>query len=48
MQKKPLIGINIDYKSETKDTAAYFYLAAGYSDCVLPVSYTHLTLPTKA
>ena len=35
MQKKPLIGINIDYKSETKDTAAYFYLAAGYSDCVL-------------
>ena len=30
--QKTIDGINIDYKSETKDTAAYFYLAADIDD----------------
>jgi gamma-glutamyl-gamma-aminobutyrate hydrolase PuuD len=35
MQKKPFIGLNLDFKSKTRDTAAYFYLAAGYVEGIL-------------
>jgi putative glutamine amidotransferase len=35
MQKKPLIGLNLDFKSKTSDTAAYYFLAAGYVDGIL-------------
>ncbi len=34
MQRKPLIGVNADFRSATKDRPAYFLLCAGYFDCV--------------
>ena len=35
MMSKPLIGLNADYRSATKDHPAYSVLCAGYFDCIL-------------
>ena len=32
---KPLIGLNADYRSATKDRPAYSVICAGYFDCIL-------------
>ena len=32
MAAKPLIGINVDYRSARKDSPAYCFLHAGYCD----------------
>ena len=34
MRKKPLIGLNADYRSAKKDSPAFSYLAAGYYDSI--------------
>ena len=37
MRKKPLIGLNADYRAAKKDSPAFSYVAAGYYDCISAV-----------
>ncbi|MEC7564117.1 MAG: gamma-glutamyl-gamma-aminobutyrate hydrolase family protein [Planctomycetota bacterium] len=45
MQKKPLIGLNLDFKSKTHDTAAYYFLSAGYIDCIIRAGGIPVMIP---
>jgi putative glutamine amidotransferase len=45
MRKKPLIGVNADYRSAKKDSPAFSYLAAGYYDCISSVGGIPIVLP---
>ncbi|MCH2360785.1 MAG: gamma-glutamyl-gamma-aminobutyrate hydrolase family protein [Pirellulales bacterium] len=45
MQRKPLIGLNADYKSATKDIPGFSYLAEGYADCILKAGGIPVVLP---
>jgi putative glutamine amidotransferase len=45
MRKKPLIGLNADYRSAKKDSPAFSYLAAGYYDCISSVGGIPVVLP---
>ena len=45
MRKKPLIGLNADYRSAKKDSPAFTYLAAGYYDCISSVGGIPVVLP---
>ena len=45
MRKKPLIGLNADYRSAKKDSPAFTYLAAGYYDCISSVGGIPVVIP---
>ena len=45
MSKKPLIGINLDFKPSARTTPAYGYLAAGYFQCVADAGAIPMVLP---
>lgn len=45
MSKKPLIGINMDYRAARKDQPAVSYLCAGYHDSVVKAGGLPLLLP---
>jgi putative glutamine amidotransferase len=45
MAKKPLIGINADYRSARKDSPAFIYLAAGYIDALTKAGAVPLVIP---
>jgi len=45
MRKKPLIGLNADYRSAKKDSPAFTYLAAGYYDCISSVGGIPIVIP---
>ena len=34
MQKKPLIGLNADFRSSKKESPAFTFVAAGYHDAI--------------
>jgi len=46
MRKKPLIGLNADFRGAKKDSAAYTYLAAGYHDSIVAAGGIPLIVPT--
>ncbi len=45
MTRKPLIGINMDYRAGNGSTPSYGYLGAGYFDCVERVGGVPVVLP---
>jgi putative glutamine amidotransferase len=45
MRRKPLIGLNADFRSAKKDTSAYTFLAAGYHDAVVAAGGIPLVIP---
>src|SRR5262245_6828385 len=48
MRKKPVIGLNADYRSAKKDSPAFSYVAAGYYDCVSAVGGIPVVIPPVA
>jgi putative glutamine amidotransferase len=45
MQSKPLIGLNMDYRSAKKDSPAFSYLCAGYYDAVIKSGGVPVIIP---
>ena len=45
MKRKPLIGLNADFRSAKKDSPAFCYLAAGYPDALLKAGAIPLVIP---
>jgi putative glutamine amidotransferase len=45
MCKKPLIGLNADYRAAKKDSPAFTYVAAGYYDCISAVGGVPVIIP---
>ena len=45
MNAKPLIGLNMDFRSATKEMSALSYLWAGYYDCLVKVGAIPLVVP---
>ncbi|MGE0606245.1 MAG: gamma-glutamyl-gamma-aminobutyrate hydrolase family protein [Pirellulales bacterium] len=45
MDRKPVIGINSDYRSAKKDAPAFSYVAAGYYDAVIKAGGVPLVIP---
>jgi putative glutamine amidotransferase len=45
MRKKPLIGLNADYRAAKKDSPAFSFVAAGYYDSILAVGGIPVILP---
>ena len=45
MAAKPLIGVNVDYRSARKDSSAYCFLHAGYCDSLLKAGAVPLLIP---
>jgi putative glutamine amidotransferase len=45
MQRKPIIGINVDFRSARKDAPAYAFLAAGYFEAIQKVGGIAVMLP---
>ena len=45
MTAKPLIGVNVDYRSARKDSPAYCFLHAGYYDALLKAGAVPLLIP---
>ncbi len=45
MSGKPLIGINADYRSATRDAPAFSYLCAGYYDSLARVGAVPIVIP---
>lgn len=43
--KKPLIGLNADFRPAKKDTPAFSYLYAGYYDCIIQAGGIPVVLP---
>ena len=48
MQSKPLIGLNMDYRSAKKDSPAFSYLCAGYYDAVVKAGGVPIVVPPLA
>ena len=48
MRKKPLIGLNADYRASKKDSPAFSYVAAGYYDSISAVGGVPVILPPVA
>jgi putative glutamine amidotransferase len=48
MRKKPLIGLNADYRASKKDSPAFSFVAAGYYDSILAVGGVPVILPPLA
>lgn len=45
MPRKPLIGLNADFRSAKKDVQAYSFLCAGYYDCILDTGGIPVIVP---
>jgi putative glutamine amidotransferase len=45
MAKKPLIGLNADYRSSRKDSPAFSFLAAGYYNCLIKAGAIPVIIP---
>ena len=45
MSKKPLIGINMDYRAARKDGPAMSYLCAGYHDAIVKAGGVPVIIP---
>lgn len=45
MHRKPIIGLNADYRSAKKDSPAYSFLAAGYFDRILAAGGIPVIVP---
>ena len=45
MSKKPVIGLNADYRTPQQDKPAFSYVAAGYADCITAAGGIPLILP---
>ncbi len=48
MGSKPLIGINADYRTATKDAPAFAYLCAGYYEAIAEVGGIPVVVPPQA
>lgn len=48
MRKKPLIGVNADYRSGKKEQGAYTFLAAGYHDSIAAAGGVPVVVPTMS
>ncbi len=48
MERKPLIGLNPDYRSARKDSPAFCYLCAGYPDSLLKAGAVPVIIPPLA
>ena len=48
MRKKPMIGLNADYRAAKKDAPAFSFLASGYYDAITAVGGIPLILPPLA
>jgi putative glutamine amidotransferase len=46
MDRKPLIGLNADYRSARKDSPAFTYLCAGYPDSLIKVGAIPVIIPS--
>ena len=46
MERKPLIGLNADYRSARKDSPAFSYLCAGYPDSLIKVGAIPVIIPS--
>lgn len=45
MGSKPLIGVNADYRGATKDSPAFTYLCAGYTDSLIKAGAVPIIIP---
>ena len=45
MAAKPLIGINVDYRSARKDSPAYCFLHAGYCNSLIKAGAVPMMIP---
>lgn len=45
MSRKPLIGLNADYRSQRKDTPSFLFLWAGYFDALINAGATPVVIP---
>ena len=45
MRKKPLIGLNAEFRNSKKDSPAFSFVAAGYYDSILAVGGMPVILP---
>ena len=45
MDAKPLIGVNVDYRSARKDSSAYCFLHAGYCDAITKAGAVPMLIP---
>jgi putative glutamine amidotransferase len=45
MRKKPLIGLNADYRAAKKDAPAFSFVCAGYYDCIREAGGLPIVLP---
>src|SRR5688572_20314943 len=45
MQRKPLIGLNADYRSGKKDSPAFTFVSAGYHDSIVAAGGIPVILP---
>lgn len=45
MERKPLIGLNADYRAATKDAPAFSYVAGGYYDAIVNAGGVPVVLP---
>ena len=45
MAAKPLIGVNVDYRSARKDSSAYCYIHAGYCNSLVAAGAVPMLLP---
>ena len=48
MHRKPLVGLNADYRAQTKDGTAFTFVSAGYYDAVVHAGGIPLILPPIA
>jgi putative glutamine amidotransferase len=48
MAAKPMIGVNVDYRSARKDSPAYCFLHAGYCDALMKAGAVPMLLPPLA
>jgi putative glutamine amidotransferase len=48
MRKKPLIGLNADYRASKKDAPAFSYVSAGYYDSISAVGGVPVIMPPVA
>ena len=45
MRKKPLIGLNADFRTAKKDAPSFSYIASGYYDCITAVGGVPVIIP---
>jgi putative glutamine amidotransferase len=45
MERKPLIGLNADYRAATKDAPAFSYVAGGYYDAIVRAGGIPVVIP---